>query len=175
MKFFRFAALFASLLMSGVTSNAVAQNRTVLPENCRCGATARRAVCPQDVPSDVIYRPAAALCGGKAMVILRGPFFNSFSVVVRDNQNRDRWPVSGYGGCSFNLANSKSPPKRCSAFKASSDRRLTLNGIPSRVFCFPEKGTSRLWNDVRRITIKLENSAASIRRLCIGKATLPLN
>lgn len=92
-------------------------------ENCRCGATARRAVCPQDVPSTVKYRPASSLCGGKAAILLQGPFLNSFSVVVRDSQNRDRWPAagSGYGGCGYTLANSKAPPRRCSSFKAAEE------------------------------------------------------
>ena len=145
------------------------------PENCSCGQTARKAVCPQDVPRSVIYVPATSLCSGKAAVVLRGPFLNSFSVVVRDGQNRDRWPVSGYGGCGFALANSKNPPARCSAFKAAREYFAVINGIKSRVVCFPETGFSRLWADVRRVTVKVTNSASSIRRFCVGKATRRLN
>lgn len=147
------------------------------PENCRCGATARKAVCPQDVPNSVIYLPSTSLCSGKAAIVLRGPFLNSFSVVVRDSQNRDRWPAagSGYGGCSFALANSAAPPRRCSSFKASREYIATINGQRSRVVCFPENGFSRFWTDVRRMTIKVTNSAASLRRFCLNGPRVRLN
>ena len=146
-----------------------------IPERCACGQTARKGVCPKDVPKSVSYRPSSALCNNKAAVLLRGSFVNSFSVVVRDSQNRDRWPASGYGGCSAAVANSNNPPARCSAFKASGEFTTRVGGVRTRVVCFPEAGTSRLWQDVRRITIKGENTAASIRRFCVAGAGKPLN
>ena len=148
-----------------------------LPENCQCGRTARHAVCKEQVPKNVLYRPRFSGCGGKAAVLLRGDFIDSFSVVVRDSQNRDRFPPagSGYGGCSFALANSASPPARCSAFKASREYVALVGGKSTRVICFPESGNSSLFKDVRRITIKVQNSAASLRRYCLGKSYESLN
>jgi hypothetical protein len=168
--------LLKFLVLIGTLSSLVeAQSIPNLPEKCSCGQTARFAVCADQVPDDVVYRPSFSGCSGKAAVILKGQFTNSFSVVLRDSQNRDRFPVSGYGGCSFSLANSVSPPKRCSAFKASREYFSQINGESVRVVCFPERGNSSLYKDVRRVTIKVKNSAASLRRYCIGKAVNSLN
>ncbi len=166
--------LFLALGGIAATAEAAIPN---LPENCQCGRTVRRAVCAANVPKDVLYRPKFSGCGGKAAVLLRGDFTDSFSVVVRDSQNRDRFPPagSGYGGCSFALANSVSPPARCSAFKASSEYIAEINGKRTRVICFPETGVSSRFSDVRRITIKVRNSAASLKRYCLNKSYLPLN
>jgi hypothetical protein len=154
-----------------------AQSSSNPPENCRCGRTARKAVCPVDVPEDAAYRPTFLGCGGNAAVILKGAFLNSFSVVMRDSLNRDRFPVagSGYGGCSKALADSAAPPRRCSAFKASREYFTTINDEPARVVCFPERGNSSLFSDVRRMTIKVTNSAATLRRFCLNRSNLPLN
>lgn len=57
----------------------------------------RRCICPEEVPSYVRYRPAVLECNGNAAAILSGRLNNAFSVVVRDTQNRDRWPAAGSG------------------------------------------------------------------------------
>jgi hypothetical protein len=88
----------------------------------RCGGEFgfRRCICVPDVPSSIRYRPAVAECNGNAAIILYDEYEDSFSVVVRDSQNRDRWPESGFNGCSLELATSENPPNRCSAFKTRS-------------------------------------------------------
>ncbi len=165
------------LLACSISSIAISQSSSNPPERCGCGFTTRKAVCPKDVPTDVSYRPVYAGCGNKAAILLRGRFLRSFSVVVRDSLNRDRFPLpgSGYGGCSLELASSVAPPRRCSAFKASSEYFAVIDGVNTRVVCFPESGRSRIFSDVRRMTIKVTNSATNIRRFCLNGSTRNLN
>lgn len=166
---------FASVILCATA--VVAQTRLNPSENCRCGRTFRKAVCPQDVPEEVSYRPNYAACGNKAAILMRGAYLKSFSVVVRDSLNRDRFPLpgSGYGSCSKQLASSVAPPKRCSAFKAASETIAEIEGVPTRVVCFPESGRSKIFRDVRRLTIKVKNSAATIRRFCLNGPRVDLN
>jgi hypothetical protein len=171
----RFLLFFITLALYIASNSSFAQVNP--PERCRCGRTGRRAVCPKDVPRSVLYRPSFVACGNKAAIILRGDFLESFSVVLRDSLNRDRWPAagSGYGGCSQALADSAAPPRSCSAFKASSEYTDIVGGRMSRVICFPESGDSPLYSDVRRMTIKVTNSAADLRRFCLNGPTNRLN
>ena len=159
------------------TQSSVLLAQSNPPERCKCGRTERRAVCPKDVPESVLYRPFFSGCGGKAAIILRDDFIDSFSVVVRDSLNRDRFPLpgSGYGGCSKELASSAAPPRSCSAFKASNEYVANISGIPSRVVCFPESGSSSIFSDVRRMTIKVRNSSTAIRRFCLNGPRNKLN
>jgi len=137
----------------------------------------RRCVCPESVPGSMRYRPALAECNGNAAAILDGEYLNAFSIVVRDSQNRDRWPVSGFGGCSFELANSDSPPNRCSAFKVQD--RFEIAGGAAVVHCFGASGYSELFKDVVRVTIKLSDDPFSneddIDRLCLVAGDKALN
>lgn len=145
----------------------------------RCGGEFgfRRCVCPEDVPSSLRYRPALAECDGNAAILLDGPYLEAFSVVVRDSQNRDRWPASGFNGCSPELSNSESPPNRCSAFKVQ--RKFSTPDGTAMVHCFGASGYSVLFEDVVRATIKLSDDPNSsnddIDRLCLVSGDKPLN
>ncbi len=142
-----------------------------------CGGAGgfRHCVCPEDVPASIRYRPAVAECDDNAGIILDGRYTEAFSVVVRDSQNRDRWPSSGYNGCSVALANSDSPPNSCSVFKVQSEISL----LEGKLYCLGASGYSDLFSDVTRITIKLGDDPNSnndpIERFCILGPTLPLN
>lgn len=146
----------------------------------RCGGELgfRRCICPNDVPSYVRYRPAVVECNGNAAAILSGRLFDAFSIVVRDTQNRDRWPEagSGFGGCSFEEANGDSPPARCSAFKAQ-DIFVAAPGV--RVYCFGASGYSEIFSDAARLTVKLTDSPFSnedeVERYCLSGPDISLN
>jgi hypothetical protein len=139
----------------------------------------RRCVCAEQVPSSVRYRPAVAECNGNAAAILDGEYLDAFSIVVRDTQNRDRWPAagSGFGGCSESVASAESPPNSCSAFKVQ-DKFEIANGT-AKVYCFGASGYSDLFSDVVRVTIKLSDNPFSndddIDRLCLISGDKPLN
>lgn len=137
----------------------------------------KRCLCVGDAPSSIQYRPAVAECNGNAAAILYDNYAGAFSVVVRDSQNRDRWPASGFNGCSAQLSNSESPPNRCSAFKVQ-DKFAILDGA-AIVHCFGASGYSELFSDAVRLTIKLENVPNSnddpLLRVCLSSGDLPLN
>jgi len=139
----------------------------------------RRCVCAEQVPSTIRYRPAVAECNGNAAAILDGEYLDAFSIVVRDSQNRDRWPVagSGFGGCSKEVADSKSPPNSCSAFKVQD--KFDIAAGTARVYCFGASGYSDLFSDVVRVTIKLSDDPFSndddIDRMCLVSGDTPLN
>ena len=106
-------SLLVLLTVSLLASECQAQSKKKI--NYCQGGRFKPCVCWQDVSKDVSYRPSVEACGGNAAIITRGRYLNAFSVVVRDRDNKDRWPVSGFGGCSFALANAASPPASCSA------------------------------------------------------------
>ena len=139
----------------------------------------KRCTCAPDVPSTVRYRPAVEECGGNAAAILSGGLLDAFSIVVRDTQNRDRWPAagSGFGGCSADLADSDSPPNRCSAFKVQS--RFKIGGGVAEMHCFGASGYSDIFADAARMTVKLSDDPFSnnddIERYCLAGPTVPLN
>ena len=139
----------------------------------------KRCVCAENVRSSMRYRPALTECNGNAAAILDGEYLNAFSIVVRDSQNRDRWPAagSGFGGCSAALANSESPPNSCSAFKVQ--EKIEVAGGAAVVHCFGASGYSNIFSDVVRVTIKNSDDPFSsdddIDRLCLSLGSLPLN
>ncbi len=139
----------------------------------------RRCICPENVPSYVRYRPAVVECNGNAAAILNGRLNNIFSVVVRDTQNRDRWPEagSGFGGCTFEQANAEDPPKSCSAFKIQS--RFEIGDGTTEVHCFGASGYSDIFADASRLTVKITDDPFSndddIERYCLVAGNLPLN
>lgn len=137
----------------------------------------KKCVCAPNVPGAMRYRPALTECNGNAAILLDGVYLNAFSVVVRDSQNRDRWPVSGFGGCSYELANSSSPPNRCSAFKVQ-EKFATPDGS-AVVHCLGASGYSGLFKDVVRVTIKNSDDPNSnqddVDRLCLIAPDKALN
>lgn len=139
----------------------------------------KRCLCADDVPSYVRYRPAVAECNGAAAAILSGRMLDAFSIVVRDTQNRDRWPAAGslFGGCSAQLANSVSPPNRCSAFKVQ--KKFEIGGGSAKVHCFGASGYSDIFADAVRLTVKLSDDPSSssdtIERYCLRANDEPLN
>ena len=139
----------------------------------------RRCLCPENVPSAIRYRPAVAECNGNAAAILYDQYVDAFSVVVRDTQNRDRWPAagSGFGGCSASVADSDSPPNSCSAFKVQD--KFKIGDGTAMVHCFGASGYSELFADAARLTVKLEDvpnaSSDPLERFCLRSGDLPLN
>jgi hypothetical protein len=136
-------------------------------------------VCHQDVSRDMRYRPALKECNGNSAVILSGKYLNVFSAVVRDSENRDRWPSSGFNGCSPALAQSESPPALCSAFKAQDIFDIGKGRKRSRVYCFGSSGYSELFKRVVRVTVKLSDKTNSnddpLVRWCLKDPEEPLN
>lgn len=116
-------------------------------------------VCWQQVPKTVQYRPAHKQCNGNAAVILKGKYARAFSVVVRDKDNRDRWPDPN---CESN---------KCSVFKVQ--KRV------GNVHCLGAPGRSPLFKNVVRITIKLKDVPGSntdpLERMCLQSPTKKLN
>ncbi len=139
----------------------------------------KRCVCAESVPPYVRYRPAVAECNGNAAAILSDRLLDAFSVVVRDTQNRDRWPLpgSGFGGCTEKEASSKNPPNYCSAFKVQS--KFLVGFDSAMVHCFGASGYSDIFSDAVRLTVKLNDDPFSndddIERYCLAGPTLPLN
>ena len=134
-------------------------------------------ICAKDVPQEVKYRPSLAECGGKAAVILEGEWAAAFSVVLRDRQNRDRYPSKGYNGCTAKEAGGIAPANRCSAFKVQ--RRIRQ---PGRVIhCFGDRGTDKILAKASRMTVKLKDvptsSADPLARICLNRFSprVPLN
>jgi hypothetical protein len=122
-------------------------------------------ICVEDIPSQIKYRPSHAACGGRAAAILEGGYADSFSVVLRDSQNRDRVPAVGYNGCS--QAEADLGLSRCSAFKCQS----TIRTAGSYTCCFGEPGNSGILAGATRMTIKLADvpnaTTDPLLRLCL--------
>ena len=132
-------------------------------------------ICPSVVPEDIKFRPKLAACGGKAAVILSGDWAGSYSVVLRDRQNRDRYPSSGYNGCSAAEAGGESPPNRCSAFKVQKKIRKGSEVI----HCFGNRGTDKILAKASRLTIKLKDvpgsSSDPLARVCLQDFSAKVN
>ncbi len=145
------------------------------------GGRFKPCVCSSYVAREMQYRPAIEECNGNAGVALTGKYGRIFSAVVRDRDNRDRFPEagSGYGGCSFDEANAVNPPNSCSAFKAQQVLRIGSGKDQGRLHCLGESGYSTTFSRVSRVTVKLADSPNSsddpIVRWCLRKGSLPLN
>lgn len=138
-------------------------------------------VCWYDVPSDVKYRPNYNSCGGKAAILMSGAFVNSFSAVLRDRENRDRYPPckrsgSNYGNCSFYQCDTLGL-NQCSAFKCQKTFYEGGGKTRTKVCCLGDKGTSSLLRGATRITVKATINPASLVRLSLknNDPTQPLN
>ena len=139
------------------------------------GSIFKPCVCADQVPATIKYRPALKRCGGRAAAILSGPYFNSFSVVLRDSQNRDRWPAVGYNGCTQEQADEGLT--ECSAFKCQDSFRSD----GQYVCCFGEAGTNPIMAGATRMTIKVRDVPTATNdplvRICLNgfDADVPLN
>lgn len=152
------------------------------PRMCM-GGRFKPCVCAADVSELVQYRPSIAQCGKKAGIVLSGKYLSAFSVVVRDRENRDRWPLQfpvtgqGYGGC--NLAQAKTGLARCSAYKVQKIIQVSDENGNAEVHCLGQSGYAPLMKGISRITIKLDDvpgsNADPLERLCLKNATTPLN
>jgi hypothetical protein len=123
------------------------------PKYCQ-GGFFKPCVCPTDVPSIVQYRPAIAECNGKAGIVLSGKYMNVFSVVVRDRENKDRWPPTGINGCTAYERDILALNK-CSAFKAQRVILVANKAGNATVHCLGASGYSTLFKRVTRMTAKL--------------------
>lgn len=147
------------------------------PRYCSGGAF-KPCVCVKDVPSVVQYRPAVAECGGKAAIVLSGKYKDVFSVVVRDKENKDRWPANGINGCTAYETNVLALNK-CSAFKAQKVLQIENKQGDASVHCLGASGYSKLFRRVVRITAKIadvpNSSTDPLARWCMSGPAAPLN
>jgi len=131
-----------------------------------------------DVPSIAQYRPAVAECGNKAAIILSGKYKRVFSIVVRDRENKDRWPLAGINGCSAYERDTLGLNK-CSAFKAQKVLEISDERGDATVHCLGASGYSTLFKRVTRMTAKLSDvpnsNADPLTRWCLKSPTEPLN
>lgn len=137
-------------------------------------------VCWRDVARDMRYRPALKECDGNAAIILTNKYYSIFSAVVRDSENRDRWPVSGFNDCTLEMASGESPPAYCSAFKTQKRLRYEYDQDKRvSVHCLGASGYSDLFDRVTRVTIKLadvpSSNADPLVRWCLRAPDKPLN
>ena len=130
-------------------------------------------VCYDRVPEEIKYRPAMKECGGDAAAILFGELSSSYSVVLRDNQNRDRIPASGYNNCT--PAESEKGLNKCSAFKCQKVIRTSKSSAGTgsqQICCFGEAGSNRIMAGATRMTIKLRDLPNSmfdpLVRICLN-------
>ena len=132
-------------------------------------------ICASKAPKDLQYRPRLSQCGGRAGVILKGRLAGSFSVVLRDRENRDRFPATGFNGCTASQA--ALGPNRCSAYKV----QKTIKIPGGKIQCFGAAGSSRILSKTTRLTIKLKDSPTStndpLLRICLPlfSARYPIN
>lgn len=146
------------------------------------GSPFKPCICADKVPTTIKYRPSLAECGGKAAAILSGQFATSYSVVLRDKGNRDRWPASGYNGCTSE--ETSKGLNKCSAFKCQKILKRSTSSVTTgaqQICCFGEKGTNQILGGASRLTIKLQDvpnsSSDPLVRVCLNgyKATKNLN
>lgn len=148
------------------------------PRMCRGGAF-KPCVCPKDVPSAVQYRPSVQECGGAAAIVLSGPKYMAiYSVVVRDWENKDRWPANGANGCSPYETNVLGLNK-CSVFKVQKILAVEDETLDAEIHCLGASGYSSLFGRVSRITAKFKDipgsNADPLARWCLAGASKPLN
>jgi len=147
------------------------------PHYCH-GGVFKPCVCARDVTKKVQYRPSVKECKGRAALIVSGKYLNAYSLVVRDNANKDRWPPSGINGCSQYERDTLGLNK-CSAFKVQKVIPVENSKADAEVHCLGSSGYGTLFRRVQRITIKLADIPGSTNdplvRLCLVGPTEPLN
>ena len=151
-----------------VTTHSLSDAYAVEIPAARCNESVfKPCICPATVPEDIKFRPRLAACGGKAAVILENDWASSYSVVLRDRLNRDRYPSSGYNGCSASEAGGEAPPNKCSAFKVQ--KKIRSDG--KVIHCFGNRGSDKILTKATRLTIKLEDvpgsSSDPLARICL--------
>lgn len=161
---FSTCSLIASLLYIPETSYS--QDINIPPARCN-ESVFKPCTCPSVVPKQIKFRPKLAACGNKAAVILEKEWANSYSVVLRDRLNRDRYPSSGYNGCSAAEAGGVAPPNKCSAFKVQ--KKIRSKGKVTH--CFGNRGTDKILAKATRLTIKIKDVPGSsldpLARICL--------
>jgi hypothetical protein len=118
-------------------------------------------------------------CGGDAAIILSGAkYMDIYSVVVRDWENKDRWPPEGANGCTPYQTNVLGLNK-CSVFKVQKILGIENEVRDAEVHCLGASGYSPLFRRVSRITAKfrdIPNSTADpLARWCLAGPSKPLN
>ena len=160
--------LFAIFVAVANSAAAITLEELDLPEATCNESRFKPCICASKSPKDIVYRPRYKQCGGRAAAILRGKYASAFSVVLRDRLNRDRFPASGFNGCSAAEAGGVSPPARCSAYKCQKTFR---DATGAKVCCFGGSGKSKVLSKVTRLTIKVadspNNSNDPIVRVCL--------
>jgi hypothetical protein len=145
-------------------------------------ADIEKCVCPNDVTSLVQYRPSILQCGKNAGIIVSGRYMSMFSAVVRDKENRDRWPAKGVNGCSKSQVDAGLG--KCSVFKVQKIISVDNPKGDAEVHCLGASGYSALFRNVVRITIKpprgtsstdVNTEAVRLERLCLHGPKFPLN
>lgn len=167
--------IFAFLLLVS-PANALRKQRAKAP-NATCkefpGSIFKPCICEKKVPKTIQYRSAIPECKGDAAAILSGDYASSYSVVLRDSQNRDRFPPTGYQGCS--AAEVEKGLNKCSAFKCQkvikTNKSSVLTG-KQQICCFGEPGSSRILGGATRLTIKIRDIPNStndpLLRVCLA-------
>ena len=144
---------------------------------CQGGAF-KPCVCAKDVTKYAQYRPAVKECGNNAAIILSGKYLGSYSAVVRDFLNRDRFPVQGANNCS-RYETDVLGLNKCSVFKAQDRFSIENMDGDADVHCLGASGYSKLFSKVTRMTIKLSDDPKSgndpLARLCLVGPTKALN
>ena len=165
-------------------SKEVTKNKTPACNNAG-GVTnpdIEKCVCPADVTTLVQYRPSIQQCGKNAGIIVSGRYMNMFSAVVRDKEDRDRWPAKGVNGCSKSQVDAGLG--KCSVFKVQKVISVDNADGDAEVHCLGASGYSALFRNVVRITIKpprgtsttdVHTEGSRIERLCLYGPKLPLN
>lgn len=147
------------------------------PKFCQGGAF-KPCICPADVTKLVQYRPAVKECQGRAAIVLSGKYTSVYSAVVRDRENKDRWPPEGANGCTKHERDDLGLNK-CSVFKVQKVIEVEDDNGPAKVECLGASGYTPLFKNVRRITIKLRDVPGSntdpLLRLCLVGPKDPLN
>ncbi len=147
------------------------------PRYCQ-GGVFKPCVCAKDVTKSVQYRPAVRECRGRAAVILSGKYTSAFSAVVRDKENKDRWPPEGANNCTAHERDVLALNK-CSVFKVQEIIGVDDDSGDAEVHCLGASGYSKLFRRVSRITIKISDIPNSnedpLARLCLVGPAQPLN
>jgi hypothetical protein len=147
------------------------------PRYCQ-GERFKPCVCASNVTKSVQYRPSVRECGRRAAVILSKRYLTAFSAVVRDRENRDRWPLQGANGCAA-YERDVLGLNKCSVFKVQKIIQIEDNKGDAELHCLGASGYSSLFRKVSRITIKLQDDPTSnqdpLVRLCLAGPDKPLN
>ena len=172
-KFLNLSALFVVALANFSVAHAAGGKAPAATCKEFKNSVFKPCVCYDRVPKTIKYSPSLEACGGKAAATLSGPYAGAFSVVLRDKMNRDRWPASGYHGCT--AAEVALGLNKCSAFKC----QKVIDGVGEQTCCFGEKGTTKIMAGATRMTIKLrdvpESKLDPLVRICLNKFSPKLN